>query len=299
MEDSQVSRTALINAYVRGYHAEHDNPKIFNDFLAFRLLTEMERESIEQMFLAHAPSQLFPDKASALAWLMQIMAGNPICLSRARFTEDSLEDAVKKGVKQYVILGAGLDTFALRHLDLLDQLQVFEVDHPATQAFKRQRINESGLKQPSNLEFIPIDFTKDNLLKELKSSSFNPQIPTFYSWLGVTYYLPNNVVFDTLRLIADFSSKGTIIVFDYLDTEAFIPEKAAPRVQILLRSVKQQGETMKAGFEPLTLSSDLSELGLHLHEDLSPWDIQLRYFMGRTDNYHATEHTHMAYTVVK
>jgi len=201
MEDSQVSRTALINAYVRGYHAEHDNPKIFNDFLAFRLLTEMERESIEQMFLAHAPSQLFPDKASALAWLMQIMAGNPICLSRARFTEDSLEDAVKKGVKQYVILGAGMDTFALRRLDLLDQLKVFEVDHPATQAFKRQRINESGLKQPSNLEFIPIDFTKDNLLKELKSSSFNPQIPTFYSWLGVTYYLPNNVVFDTLRLL--------------------------------------------------------------------------------------------------
>lgn len=298
MEVNQVSRSALVNAYARGYHAEYDNPKIFNDFLSYRILTEEERDSIEQMFLAHTPISLFPDKASALAWFMQIFAGNPICLSRARFTEDRLEDAVKKGVKQYVILGAGMDTFAFRRPDLLKQIQVFEVDHPATQVFKRQRINELGWDQLSQLKFIPMDFTKDNLFEELRRSSFDLHAPTFFSWLGVTYYLPNDIVFATFRLIADSTSKGNMIVFDYLDKEAFIPEKAAPRVQILLRSVKQEGEPMKAGFDPLTLSDNLARLGLHLHEDLSPWDIQMRYFMGRSDHYRAAEHTHLAYVIV-
>jgi len=84
-----------------------------------------------------------------------------------------------------------------------------------------------------------------------------------------------------------------------MDTEAFVPQKASPRVQVLLRAVQQLDEPMKAGFDPLVLAGELAPMGLRLQEDLSPWDIQMRYFMGRTDYYHATEHNHFACTVVE
>jgi len=102
-----------------------------------------------------------------------------------------------------------------------------------------------------------------------------------------------------LRDIADMAAKDSIVIFDYMDTEAFIPEKAAPRVQMLVKMAQHHGEPMKAGFEPSTLAVDLAPLGLRLHDDLSPSDIQERYFQGRTDGYYACEHVHFAFAVVE
>lgn len=332
MKKNKASFTASLMAYFRAYHAAHDDPKIFDDFLAGHLLTEEERTTLDRQlhravkifhfvgsqkalpsiikfFLpryfgrtieAFAPRNLaeISSEAAALNWYMQALSLSMI-VSRARYMEDCLEEAVNQGVKQYVILGAGMDTFAFRRPDLMEQIKVFEVDHPATQALKRQRIAELGWEIPKQLHFIPVDFTQERLDEALKHSSYDPQVPGFFSWMGVTFYLTHSEVFDTLRTVADISPKGSTVIFDYLDIDAFDHAKVAPRVQMMIWSAGSVGEKMKTGFDPSTLFEDLAALGLRLKENLSPVDIEERYFRGRTDNYHALEHAHFACTVVE
>lgn len=305
MEREQFSRTALFTAYSRGYHARNDCPRIFNDFLAHDLLDTKDRASVEEEILTalrlHNPecAASFADRPSALAWVMQSMAAPPIVLGRARYAEDILEKAVQQGVTQYVILGAGLDTFAFRRPELTERLQVFEVDHPATQGYKRRRLAELGWGNPERLHFVPVDFTKDSLTTALAASGYDREAPTFFSWLGVTYYLSREIALATMRSVAEIAPAGSSLVFDYLDADAFIPAKAAPRVLRMLWSVREIGEPMEAGFDPVCLAEEIEPLGLRLFEDLSPWEIQRRYFMGRTDHYRACEHAHFAHAVTK
>jgi len=121
---------------------------------------------------------------------------------------------------------------------------------------------------------------------------------SFFSWLGVSFYLTREVVFDTLQSLASGAARGSTIVFDYLDADAFIPEKVSKRVQQMQWMAAQLGEPMKAGFDPLALSADLDRIGLRLEENLDPATIEARYFQGRSDHYHAVEHFHYARAVV-
>lgn len=303
MNENQVSHTALLMAYVRGYHAMHGVPKIFDDYLAYSFLKKEERALFDQQLtppvqfiesVDPASAASCHDQASRLAWSMRSNPSTSLTISRSRYTENALEEAVKHGVQQNVILGAGMDTFAFRHPDMLEQLRMFELDHPATQAFKRHRLAELGWEPPANLHFIPVDFSKESLSATLTRSHYDLQTLSFFSWLGVTYYLHRDVVFDMLRSIADISPAGSTIIFDYLDTDAFVPEKAALRVQGMLKVARQLGTPMETGFDPSTLAADLANLGLRLQENLSPSDIQERYFQGRTDGYFACEHVHFA-----
>ena len=304
MEADQVSKTAKGTAFMRAYHAAHDHPKIFDDFLAHRLITEEERQESEsrhlRAFQLFDPTRaaLCPDRASALAAWMQSAAAPPIVLGRARYAEDALEQAVKQGITQYVLLGAGMDTFVWRRPDLVARLKIFEVDHPATQAHKRQRLREAGQEHLAQLHFVPVDFSRENLAAALRRSSYDPQAPSFFSWLGVTYYLSREAVSATWGAIAEVAPAGSPVVFDYLDTDAFVPEKAAKRVQFMMEIVRKVGEPMLTGFDPDTLASDLACLGLCLKEDLGASEIQERLFAGRQDGYHASEHAHFAWAVV-
>lgn len=301
MEPNKASITALISAFARAYHAKYDTPKIFDDFLAHEMLTEEEFTSIRRN-LADA-IKLFdperaascPDQESALAFVMRAQS-TPITISRARYTEDSLEAAITQGAQQYVILGAGMDTFAFRRREMV---KVLEVDHPATQALKRHRLAQLGWELPEQLHLVPVDFTKESLAKALQNPAYDQRAVSFFSWLGVTYYLTRDVVFDTLRSIADIAPAGSSIIFDYLDTDAFVPERAAARVQRMQAAVRMAGEPMKTGFDPSTLAADLASVGLRLRENLSPSDIGGRYFDGRTDGYRAFEHVHFAWAVVE
>ena len=151
-----------------------------------------------------------------------------------------------------------------------------------------------------SFHFVPVDFEKESLAEALTRSSYDPQVPSFFSWLGVTYYLTRDAIFATLRSIAEIVPSGSTVIFDYLDTDAFVPEKAANRVKITIRYARQNaGEPMITGFEPSALATDLASLGFYLQENLSPTDIEERYFKGRTDNYHACEHLHFARAVVE
>ncbi len=332
MKKNKTSYSASIVTYCRAYHAAHDNPKIFDDFLAGHLLTEEERTNFEGMiyksnkalyyigsrkvvpsiiklflprrikrtFEAIAPKDLnlISNPTSAVDWYMHAHGAPALAVSRARYTEDSLMEAASQGVKQYVILGAGMDTFVFRRPELVEKLQVFEVDHPATQAFKRQRLNELGWVIPKQLHFVPIDFTRQRFDEKLKNSPYDSKSLSFFSWLGVTYYLPRETVFDTLRTVATIAPKGSTIIFDYLDTDAFDPAKVAPRGQWFLWS-HAAGEKMQSGFDPSTFSKDLAAFGLRLKENLSPSDIGKLYFKGNTGNYHTQEHVHFACAVVE
>ena len=307
MKENQVSRTALLLAYVRGYHAMHGAPKIFEDFLSHHLLKEEERAIFDQQFtppvqfiesIDPASAASCHDQAACLAWAMRAIPSTSHTISRSRYTEDALEEAVRQGVKQYVILGAGMDTFAFRRPEMLEQLQVFEVDHPATQGFKRQRLSELNWEMPTNLHFVPMDFTKESLASALTRSSYDLHSLSFFSWMGVTYYLPREVVFTTLRTIADVAPADSTVIFDYMDTDAFVPERAAKRMQMAMDKCRQWGEPLITGFDPSTLAADIARSGLRLHENFSPNDIEKRYFHGRTDGYYACEHVHFAWAVV-
>jgi methyltransferase (TIGR00027 family) len=296
--------TALLTAYARVYHSTHDSPVIFDDSLAGQLFSAEERVSFDKglaeslKFLDPERAALCPDQATALAQYMHIQ-GAPIAVSRARYTEDTLEIAVNQGIQQYVILGAGMDIFVFRRPELVNHLQVFEIDHPTTQAMKRGRITKLGWQIPSPLHFVSADFTKENLVDALKHSTFDSTKPSFFSWLGVTYYLTREVVFATLHAIAEIAPSGSAIIFDYMDADAFIPEKASKRIQKMQQIVQNIGEPMKAGFDPLTLAADLAPLSLSVKEDQGPAEIEQRYFKGRTDDMHAFEHVHYAWVIVK
>jgi methyltransferase (TIGR00027 family) len=295
MQESRPWITALVTAYARAYHATHANPKIFDDFAADRLYSAEEHTQFDHNLAQSLPAidpdlaVSHPDEAAALAAVMELMH-TPVTVSRSRYAEDCLQAAVERGVEQYVILGAGFDTFAFRRPDLLAKLAVFEVDHPVTQAMKRERIAHWNI--PPQLHFVPVDFNRDSFRVALLESGCDPHKRTFFSWLGVTYYLPREVVFSTLETVRRLAPSGSIIVFDIMDLEAFLPEKAARRVQVMQVSARMVGEPMQTGFDPSALREDLAQIGLKLVENLSPAEIEARYFQGRKDRLHAFEHVH-------
>ncbi|MGA2676913.1 MAG: SAM-dependent methyltransferase [Methanobacterium sp.] len=249
-------------------------------------------------YLDPEKAALLNDHKKSLDWMMHSWVATPLVVSRARYTEDILLKVVHHGLDQYVILGAGIDTFPFRGSNILKKLKIFEIDHPATQAFKCNRLAELGWKLPPQLNFIPLDFTKDSLEIVLKNSSYVTQDLSFFSWLGVTYYLSRDVVFDTMQNITNIAPPGSSIIFDYFDTDAYVPEKASERVLKQIEFLSSQNEPLKTGFEPSKLGVELENIGLHLCENLSPYDIQKRYFQGRTDGLHAWEHAHIAWAVV-
>lgn len=292
MQANRASFTAMISAFGRAYHATNDTPVIFDDSLASELFTPEERDSLAMnlaeslKFFAPEAAKDCPDQASALARVMRIQSA-PTTLGRARYCEDLLEQAVGQGVRQYVILGAGLDTFAWRRQDLMQRLTVFEVDHPDTQADKRQRVARAGWVQPQNLQFVPIDFTAQTVADVLTGTPYDPQTPSFFSWLGVTYYLSPEAVSATLRGIAGIAAPGSELVVDYNGAEQ--EDEQARRTKEV---VKMLGEPMQATFEPEAIEAILVEAGWRLAENLGPADIEARYFAERTDGYHAARQVH-------
>jgi len=192
-----------------------------------------------------------------------------------------------------------MSTKFLNCVVVLEHIHIYEVDHPATQAYKIQRLAELGWQLPAQLHFIPIDLTQESLAEALMRSSFNPRVKSFFSWLGVTYYLPRDAVFATFHAIAGIAPAGSEVIFDYLDKDAFVREKAAKYMQTWLDAVRQAGEPLKSCYDPSMIGKNLSDQGLRLHENLSPIDIEKRYFHGRTDHYHALEHANFACAVVE
>ncbi|MBK7662131.1 MAG: class I SAM-dependent methyltransferase [Sterolibacteriaceae bacterium] len=217
--------------------------------------------------------------------------------SRARFSEDALHAAIARGVRQYVIVGAGLDTFALRQPGLADRLTVFELDHPASQNLKRKLIERIG-PVPRNLEFVEADFERESVGEALQKSCFDPAEPCFLSWLGTTFYLTEAATLATLCSITDCAAPGSELVFDFCVPEESLGPHDRAELAALKRLAARRGEPFVSSFLPAQLAERISGLGLELIEHASPDALERRYFANRGDGFRPSHFAWLAHVKV-
>lgn len=299
---NQSSLTALISSFGRIYHAENDNPIIFNDTLSRQLITENEYHQIRENMLGGIDF-FAPDKKSdftstddMLRWIIQTQIA-PTPIARARYCEDALKEAILTGTAQYVMLGAGMDTFAFRNSDIVKDLYVFEVDHPLTQEEKKKRISRAGWDIPRNLHFVPMDFATDNLTEKLLEKGFSKNRKTFFSWLGVSYYLTKDQIENMFKSISEFSIKGNSLLFDYASEDIF--SSRIKRVQNTIAMAAASGEPMKSCFGYDELRKMLENQGFSIYEHLNTEEIQKRFFSDRSDYLSAFEHIEYTFAILK
>lgn len=298
--ENKASITALMSAFVRAYHTENDDSPAFCDDAARRLLSDEEYAQMGGYIVSGA--DFFAPKLKGngfsrediLEYIVNTQLA-PTPVARASYCEDCLKAAAMTGVTQYVILGAGYDTFAWRDNDYAKKLDIFEVDHPLTQADKRERIKRAGMDIPQNLRFVPVDFTKDSLKDKLLESGFDMTKKTFFSWLGVTFYLTEEQIRGTLSEIAAVSSEGSEIVFDCADDGLFASD--IQRVKNMVSMALAGGEPMKFCCRPEHLTALLEDCGFLVYEDLSPDDIDSQVLGSSVLT--AFEHIHYIRAVIK
>jgi methyltransferase (TIGR00027 family) len=269
MEALTPSRTAQGAAMHRAAHQFLDAPPVFADPLALRIIGREAAEELRRGWDRHAG-----DRAGGLRAFVAM---------RSRFAEDGLEAAVERGVRQYVLLGAGLDTFAYRAGDLFSGLTVFEIDHPATQSWKRARLAEAGIEIPANVVYAPVNFESETLANGLTRAGFDFARPAFFAWLGVTPYLSRDAVTDTLKFVAASTAQGSEIVFDYSQPVEALDATQRAYFEAMAERVAAVGEPFRCFFEPAALSSDLTSMGFSLVEDFDAVALNPRYFADRSD----------------
>ena len=256
MRDGQPSLTARGAAAYRAIHQIHDGAAIFRDPFAAKILDDATRATLAE--IAADPGQ----RGIRL-----------FIVSRSRFSEEALSACVARGARQVVVLGAGLDTFSLRNP--YSDVRVFEVDFPATQEWKRERLREAKLAVPDTLTFAPVDFEREALADGLARAGFRRDQPAFFQWLGVSMYLTRETVFSTLDFIAGAS--GSAVAFDY--TEAFenqTPERRA-RLTAMAENAAARGEPWLSFFDPPEIAAILREKGFGDIEDLGFADVIKHY----------------------
>lgn len=241
-------------------------------------------------------AQQFQDNPKEiLKWITQVQL-SPTPLARAAYCERVLLHEITLGAKQYVILGAGLDTFSFRHRELENKIEIFEVDHPSMQVFKKERIKETELEVPKNLHFVSMDFTKGFSYEQLSNEGFEHK-KTFFSLLGVTYYLTKEELASLIECLFEIVPVGSSIVFDYPDENLFTKKGLSNRVENMVKMAAVGGEPMKSCFSYAEMEALLEKAGLLIYEHLSPEDIDVLYFEGRNDYLEAFETVHYVHAV--
>ena len=290
---AQESITAKLCSFARAYHSNTGRKKIFDDYLAYDLMGKEEFEEIAQLI----QNDFEPVGASAnegfeaeriFPKLNRYIA--PIPLSRIAFAEQKLiEFAGRYDKSQYVICGAGMDTFAFRNDD--PKIKIFELDHPDTGRYKRERIRELEWNIPKNLTFVPIDFSKDDMTQVLLDAGYDPDVPTFFAILGVSYYLTLPVFEQTIRKISQLCRADTKVVFDYPD-ETTLKADNTERVHTLAEITERLGEKMLHGYSFSEINTALDRYGFEIEDHETPQMIQQHYFADRDDGIKAFENIH-------
>jgi methyltransferase (TIGR00027 family) len=265
MEEGQFSKTARRVAIRRAAHQLLDHPRVLDDPLALRIIGAEAAEKLRTN-----PKE---DHAFSRAFRAFMVA-------RSRYAEDELARAVAVGVSQYVVLGAGLDTFAYRNPHPV--LHVFEVDHPDTQAWKREQLQTSAIPVPPSLTFVPINFEEQTLALGLEQSRFKLNAPAFFSWLGVTPYLTREACLTTLSFIAKMPMHSGV-VFDFALDPALLNPGQREALDALSKRVARYGEPFQLFFDPGKLEDELKSLGFHRTEFLGKQQLNERYFRDRAD----------------
>lgn len=300
--DNKSSIIALMSAFGRAFHAENEKHPVFRDDLAKELMTEEEYAAVQGYILEGAQffePEIDTAKCEPKELVRKIVnnhiAPSPLC--RAAYTEQALNSAIKAGIQQYVILGAGFDTFAFRKPEFLQRHKVFEVDHPLTQADKMERISRARWKISENLTFVPVDFTKDSLKERLLAGGFERNSKSFFSWLGVTYYLTAEAIDQTLAALSDLCTNGSMLIFDYPDENFFAASEK--RVQNTIMMAQAGGEPMKSSFSDRALESLLKKHNFLIDTLLTPDDIQKNIIERSGSDMKAFEHVNYCIAIKK
>ena len=265
MQEGQFSRTAHAVALRRAAHQLLDDPRVLDDPLALRIIGA---EAAEELRSSPRENHSFS------------RAFRAFMAARSRYAEDQLAHAVARGVNQCVVLGAGLDTFACRNPHPC--LHVFEVDHPATQAWKRDQLQAAGIAIPPSLTFVPVDFERKILADELRQAGLRESEPAFFSWLGVTPYLTHAAFIATLSFIARMPV-GSGVVFDFAIDRRLLNPGQRIAAEALSRRVAAAGEPFQLFLDPGDLQEELKGLGFRRTEILDREHLNARYFENRTD----------------
>lgn len=270
---NQQGRTAEGAAAGRAAHRLYARPIVFDDPWAIHLIAPVTRFIVRSRLLH---SFLIERRMKPFK---NVLATS---LASFRYTEERVDRAADSGTAQYVIVGAGLDSFALRRLDLASKLRVFEIDHPATQRLKRERIARVE-SIPKNLEFAPVDFEIESIADALAPTSFDAQRPTIVSWLNTTPYLTDEAIFSTLAALAKLLAPGSEIIFNYAVTREFLDPQDVDGFNFLSEHVKREGEPWRSAFNPEIFPAQVEALGYRLTEQLTMSDLEERYFRNRSD----------------
>ncbi|MCP1308943.1 class I SAM-dependent methyltransferase [Paenibacillus tyrfis] len=304
MKPNESSLTSLVSAFGRAYHSQYDTPKIFDDFLAIDLISPQEFSDIRENMIQGIPffnpdmAQRFQDDPDEiLKWIVQVQL-SPTPLARSAYCEKVLLNEVRLGLKQYVILGAGLDTFGFRHPELKNSLDIFEVDHPATQEWKKQRLDHVKFEIPSHLHFVPMDFTRQFSYQHLIDEGFE-NCKTFFSLLGVSYYLTKEEISSLIHHLFAKVPAGSSIVLDYADENLFEEKGMSNRVENMVKMASVSGEPMKSCFTYDEIEKLLEQSGLLIYEHLTPAAIHDLFFRHRTDYLSAFETIHYIHAIKK
>jgi len=276
MEEGRPSATAQEAAIHRAAHQLLDAPKILDDPLALRIIGA-DAESVLRANLCRFQRNRFLRAFIVL---------------RSRYAEDELARAIQRGVRQYVILGAGLDTFGYRNPYPGSRLRVFEVDHPATQSWKRVRLREAEIAIPDSLTFAPVDFEQQTLADGLNRAGFRAEESAFFSMLGVVVYLTKTAVMETFKFVASLPA-GSEIVFDYGILPSMLSESQRSARESRASRVAAIGEPWITYFDPVSLADNLRGIGFKQVENFGPEEANDRYFKGRTDGLRVGESSHL------
>ena len=279
MLEDKASATAQGAAMHRAVHQLLDRPMIFSDPLALRIIGREAEKALRGGESRH----ILPGAAGLRAFLAV----------RSRFTEDCLAEAIARGTGQYVVLGAGLDTFAYRGAYDPARLRIFEIDHPATQEWKRERLRDAGIAVPDSVFYAPVDFERQTIAEGLAQAGFDFAAPTFFAWLGVVLYLTRDAVVETLRFVAEQTGASSEIVFDYPEPVDAMGPVLRRAMRKLAARVASIGEPFRTAFKAHEIKDTLLAIGFSRVEDMDTAALNERYCRGRHDAFALRGNVHM------
>ncbi|MEZ0453549.1 class I SAM-dependent methyltransferase [Sphingobacterium thalpophilum] len=257
--------TAVRTALWRALHVRADaKPHILEDEIGFKLI---------------APDEDWQERPD-MKYTKRLRAS---IVARSRFIEDIAKEQIAKGIKQYVLLGAGLDTFAQRNTEISSQVDIYEIDQPDTLTWKEEKLIENGYKIPGNLHFVPVDFEISSWWDELLNKGFDINKKAVVSCTGVTLYLTKEAITDTLKKMTLLASGSTIAIAFYLPLEQ-LDEEDKPMQEIAMKGAAASGTPFVSFFSAEEIIKLAEKAGLKEIQTISTKEMTERYFKKRTDN---------------
>lgn len=281
MTPHDPSRTAIATSLMRALHTRSAPSPLLHDDWADRIVPAEIRRAV-------------PDAA------LRANAAFADVILRSRYAEDALRVAQAHGIAQYVLVGAGFDSYPQRHDSAAGALSIYEVDHPATQALKRRLLANHTAAQAGQPHYIAADLAEESLATALERSPFDSSRPAFFSWLGVTMYLSREANLATLRAVASCAARGSELVFTYVDEALLRPGHDTPAdFRELQQAVASAGEGFLSGFDPAGLVALLHSLGYELLEDLGGDALVQRYDAAGVNGLRSNPAAHIAHARVR